>query len=130
MYGENRANGVLLTKNQYPVVYEVFEDLAKRASFKEVPGLFLINGNGTINAYATCVPGYRDFVAVYSNLIDGCLKNNDLKTLKMVLGHELGHIRYNHVKWWYNLLVFIGNLPGANFILGNPLSRSREYSAD
>ena len=48
----------------------------------------------------------------------------------MVLGHELGHIRYNHVKWWYNLLVFIGNLPGANFILGNPLSRSREYSAD
>ena len=48
----------------------------------------------------------------------------------MVLGHELGHIRYNHVKWWYNLLGFIGNLPGANFILGNPLSRSREYSAD
>lgn len=28
------------------------------------------------------------------------------------------------------MLVFIGNLPGANFILGNPLSRSREYSAD
>lgn len=48
----------------------------------------------------------------------------------MVLGHELGHIRYNHVKWWHNLLVFIGNLTGANFILGNPLSRSREYSAD
>ena len=28
------------------------------------------------------------------------------------------------------MIVFIGNLPGANFILGNPLSRSREYSAD
>jgi peptidase M48, ste24p len=130
MYGKNRANDVLLTKNQYPVVYEVFEDLAKRAGFKEVPDLFLINGNCTISAYATCVPGYRDFAAVYSDLIDGCLKNNDLKTLKMVLGHELGHIRYNHVKWWYNLFIFIGNFPGANFILGNPLSRSREYSAD
>ena len=130
MYRENSANGVLLTKNQYPVVYEVFEDLAKRAGFKEVPDLFLINGNGAINAYATYVPGYRDFAAVYSDLIDGCLKNNDLKTLKIVLGHELEHIRYNHVKWWYNLLVFIGNLPGANFILGNPLSRSREYSAN
>ena len=92
--------------------------------------LFLINGNGAINAYATCVLGYRDFAAVYSDLIDGCLKNNDLKTLKMVLGHELGHIRYNHVKWWHNLLVFIGNLTGANFILGNPLSCIREYSAD
>ena len=85
--------------NQYPVVYEVFEDLAKRTDFKEVPDLFLINGNDTINAYATCVPGYRNFAAVYSDLIDGCLKNNDLKTLRMVLGHELGHIRYNHVKW-------------------------------
>lgn len=50
--------------------------------------------------------------------------------LKMVLGHELGHIRYNHVKWWYNLLVFVGNLPGANFLLGNPFSRSHEYSAN
>ena len=79
MYGENRANGVLLTKNQYPIVYEVFEDLAKRASFKEVSDLFLINGNSTINTYATCVPGYRDFAAVYSDLIDDCLKNNDLK---------------------------------------------------
>ncbi|MDO4874422.1 MAG: hypothetical protein Q4A35_04460 [Candidatus Gracilibacteria bacterium] len=84
MYGENRANGVLLTKNQYPVVYEVFEDLAKRADFKEVPDLFLIKGNGTINAYATCVPEYRDFAAVYSDLIDDCLKNNDFKTLRMV----------------------------------------------
>lgn len=130
MYGENRANSVLLTKNQYPVVYEVFEDLTKRAGFKEVPDLFLINGNGTINAYATCVPGYRDFAAVYSDLIDSCLKNNDLKTLKMVLEHELGHIHYNHVKWWHNLLVFIENFTGANFILGNPLSRSREYSVD
>lgn len=130
MYGENRTNGVLLTKNQYPVVYEVFEDLTKRAGFKEVPDLFLINGNGTINAYATYVPGYSDFAAVYSDLIYGCLKNNDFKTLKMVLGHELGHIRYSHVKWWYNLLVFIGKLPGANFILGNPLSRSRAYSVD
>lgn len=99
IYGENCANAVLLTKNQYPIVYEVFEDLAKRAGLKEVPDLFLINGNGTISAYATCVPGYRDFAAVYSDLIDGCVKNNDLKTLKMVLGHELGHIRYNHVKW-------------------------------
>ena len=84
MHGENRANGVLLTKNQYPVVYEVFEDLAKRAGFKEVPDLFLIKGNGTINAYATCVPEYRDFAAVYSDLIDDCLKNNDFKTLRMV----------------------------------------------
>lgn len=71
MYGENRDNGVLLTKNQYSVVYEIFEDLAKHAGFKEVPELFLINRNGTINAYATCVPWYRDFAAVYSDLVDG-----------------------------------------------------------
>ena len=45
---------------------------------------FLIKGNGTINAYATCVPEYRDFAAVYSDLIDDCLKNNDFKTLRMV----------------------------------------------
>ena len=73
MYGENRANDVLLTKNQYPIVYEIFEDLARRAGFEKMD-LFLVNGNGAINAYATCVPGYRDFAAVYSDLIDSCLK--------------------------------------------------------
>lgn len=84
-YGENRANGVLLTKNQYPVVYDIFENLAKKAGFKETPELFLINGNGLINAYATCVPGYRNFAAIYSDLVDGCIKNNDIQALKMIL---------------------------------------------
>ena len=55
-------------------------------------------------------------------LLIAVLKNNDLKTLKMVLGHELGHIRYNHVKWWYNLLALVGNFPVTSFFLSNPLS--------
>lgn len=55
MYGENRANGILPSKNQYPIVYEIFEGLARRAGFKKMD-LFLVNGNGAINAYATCVP--------------------------------------------------------------------------
>lgn len=129
-YGENRANGVLLTKNQYPVVYDIFENLAKKAGFKETPELFLINGNGLINAYATCVPGYRNFAAIYSDLVDGCIKNNDIQALKMILWHELWHIKYNHVKWWYHLLTFVGNLPIIDLFVGSPLGRSREYSAD
>ena len=51
-------------------------------------------------------------------LLIAVLKNNDLKTLKMVLGH----IRYNHVKWWYNLLALVENFPVTSFFLRNPLS--------
>ena len=32
--------------------------------------------------------------------------------------------------WWYNLLTFIGNMPGLNYLIGEPLSRAREYGCD
>ncbi len=129
-YGELRANSVRLNKHQYPEVYKIFEELATELGFEKTPELYLVSGNGVLNAYATCVPGYRDFSAIYSDILERCLKNNDMITLRFILGHELGHIRFNHVKWWYNFLTFWVNLPGVNYILGLPLSRSRELGCD
>lgn len=55
---------------------------------------------------------------------------DDRDALRFILGHELGHIRLKHVMWWYNLLTFVGNLPGLNYLIGQPLSRAREYGCD
>ncbi|MBS9774336.1 MAG: M48 family metallopeptidase [Tenacibaculum sp.] len=130
MYGDLRGNSVRLDENQYPEVYKIFVELATELGFEEIPELYLVNGNGTLNAYATCVPGYRNFSAIYSDILERCLKNNDMETLKFILGHELGHIRFNHVKWWYSFLTFWTNLPVIKYFVGLPMSRAREYGCD
>ena len=57
-YGKLRANAVRITERQFPEVYAMWEGLAQDLGIKEVPDLYTINGNGLLNAYASCVPGF------------------------------------------------------------------------
>ncbi|MBS9778749.1 MAG: M48 family metallopeptidase [Campylobacteraceae bacterium] len=129
-YGDLRGNSVRLDKHHYPQVDEIFTQMAKELGFKEVPELYLVSGSGTLNAYATCVPGYRNFAAIYSDILERCLAENDMETLKFILGHELGHIKLNHVKWWYTFLTIWANLPVVKYLIGLPMGRAREYGCD
>ncbi len=130
MYGKLRGNSVRLNEHQYPEVYKMFVEMAEELGFEKTPELYLVNGNGALNAYATCVPGYRNFSAIYSDIFERCIANNDMESLRFILGHELGHIKFNHVKWWYILSTLWMNFPVVNYLFGLPLSRSRELGCD
>lgn len=104
--------------------------MAAELDMRTVPDLYFQNGNGTLNAYATCVPGYRRFGVIYADILERALANDDPDILRFILGHELGHIRLGHVYWWYFLLSFAVNLPIINYFIGLPLSRAREYGCD
>ncbi|MEJ7137333.1 M48 family metallopeptidase [Amphibiibacter pelophylacis] len=129
-YGESRANGVKIGPNQYPEVWAMWVDMAAKMDMNPPPELYVRNGNGLLNAFATCVPGWRAYSVVYSDLLERCLANQDWASLRFILGHEMGHVRLNHVRWWYNLLAVSAGFAGLNFVLGQPLSRSREYGCD
>lgn len=130
MYGELRTDGIKVTKEQFPEVYEMWEEMANKLGLKTVPELYIQNGNGALNAFATCIPGYRSFGAIYSDILERALANDDMDSLRFILGHELGHIRLRHVAWWYNMLTFMANMPIISFFIGLPLSRAREYGCD
>ncbi len=129
-YGRLRANAVRITPQQFPDVYALWERVARDLGIPQVPDLYTINGNGLLNAYASCVPGFRSFSAVYSDILETCLRNEDWDSLTFILGHEAAHIRLGHVKWWYLVTTFIFNSPFLNFIIALPLSRAKEYSCD
>ncbi|MDO4696912.1 MAG: M48 family metallopeptidase [Neisseria sp.] len=130
VYGVARANGIKVGANQFPEVHRMWVEMSQKLGMKKVPELYIQNGNGTLNAFATCLPGYRAFGVIYSDILERALANRDEKSLRFILGHELGHIRLSHVAWWYNALTVAANLPGINYFLGLPLSRSREYGCD
>ena len=130
IYGSQRAGAVRITPEQFPEVYEMWESMALAQGLKKVPELYTINGDGVLNAFAACVPGFRYFSSINSDILETCLRNEDWDSLKFILGHELGHMRLGHVTWWYFLITFMGNLPLVNYVLGLPLSRAREYGCD
>ncbi|QKT06954.1 M48 family metallopeptidase [Gordonia sp. X0973] len=125
-YAKPRVNGVQLTPTQFPEVYQMVVDAAARYGLEYVPDAYLINGNGTMNAFASG-HGYRRFVVVTSDLFEVGGQARSPEALRFVIGHEVGHIAAGHVSYWRQLASSIGmSIP----IIGTTLSRAQEYTAD
>lgn len=128
-----RASAILLSREQYPDVYTMMEDMAERIGLMKPFGkrkwkrleLYLQNGNGVLNAYASQASG-KGFVTLYSELFSD-LYANDRDGLAFVLGHELAHIQLWHTNILYQLSIcYINGIP----VIGTTLSRLREMSCD
>ncbi|QJY49200.1 M48 family metallopeptidase [Pseudonocardia broussonetiae] len=120
-----RGNAVALSPSQFPDLYETAEGFAAALGLKRRPDIFLMNGNGALNAFAAQATGH-DYV-VLSNELFANLWNDNRDGLRFILGHEMGHVRLHHVALWYQIAVaYSERIP----LLGPALSRLREYSCD
>lgn len=120
-----RGTAAELSRSQYGDLYRTAEELARQLGLRRRPQIYLMNGNGALNAFAAQATGH-DYV-VLSNELFANLANGNRDGLRFILGHELGHIRLHHVSLWYQLAVaYSGRIP----LLGPALSRLREYSCD
>jgi Zn-dependent protease with chaperone function len=120
-----RGSAVRLSRKQFPDIYAVKEDFARRLSLKRDPEIYLMSGNGVLNAFAASTFGY-DFVVIHSELFSNTYhKNKD--ALAFIIGHELGHLRLGHTRLWYQLsTAYVDRVP----LLAGFLSRAREFSCD
>lgn len=132
MYGGTIGNGARITRETHPEILDSFERLAKQLNFSKTPPLYIVNGNGVMNAYAAQLrlKKYGNYCVLHSDIVDAYMRNGDLQSLEFVLAHELAHMKFKHVSWWVNLFTFIWNLPPFNYLLWLPLSRAREYTCD
>ena len=117
-----RGNAVLLSQAQLPDLRERFEACCKRLGMEEMPEAYLMQGGGTLNAFATRFLG-RNYVVLLSDIVDAMEEHPD--GVSFYFGHELGHIRRHHLT---------GNLLRAPVLwlplLGAAYSRAREYTCD
>ena len=120
-----RGSAVRLSQRQFPDIYAVKEDFARRLHLKRNPEIYLMSGNGVLNAFAASTFGY-DFVVIHSELFSNTYEKNK-DALAFIIGHELGHLRLGHTRLWYQLsTAYVDRVP----LLGDFLSRAREYSCD
>lgn len=101
------GNAVRIGPNQISSVYEIVEELARRLGV-EVPETY-IKYDPTFNAMT--LGSNRDhLVIIHSALMD----NFTREELMFVIGHELGHIKSNHVT--YNTIAYLCALGLGGFV--------------
>jgi Zn-dependent protease with chaperone function len=86
-----RGSAVRLSRLQFPDIYAVKEDFARKLGLRREPEIYLMSGNGTLNAFAASTIGY-DFVVIHSELFSNTYERNR-DALAFIVGHELGHLR-------------------------------------
>ncbi len=120
-----RGSAVRLSRRQFPDIYAVKEDFARRLDLQRDPEIYLMSGNGVLNAFAASTFGY-DFVVIHSELFSNTYEKNKA-ALAFIIGHELGHLRLGHTRLWYQLsTTYVDRVP----LLKGFLSRAREFSCD
>jgi Zn-dependent protease with chaperone function len=120
-----RGSAVRLSPQQFPDIHAVKENFARRLDLRRDPEIYLMSGNGTLNAFAASTFGY-DFVVIHSELFSNTYERNK-ESLAFIIGHELGHLRLGHTRLWYQLsTAYVDRVP----LLGGFLSRAREFSCD
>ena len=130
------TNAVEVTPAQFPEVYTIYHDLAQQMGFHpddvagkgitRLPRLYIKNGNGVMNAYASKCQVSRGYVVLHSDLVDVGYTYQDWEFVRFVLAHELGHIKCGHVDLWRSMIRPVTTA----LRLQASVIRAQEYTAD
>lgn len=123
LVGYLRGNAVKITENQFPDIYKIVATQSNLLGLRKIPDLYILQAGGLLNAFATRFMG-KNYIVIYSDILEEAYENN-LESVEFIIGHELGHIKRNHIT---KQLLFFPSI----FIplLNQAYSRACEYTCD
>ena len=123
--GSLKGNAIKINKKQFPDIYEILESHSRALELKKLPDMYLLQGDGILNAFALKFV-QRAYVVLYSYMLEVAYEEGR-DAVSFIIGHELGHIKRNHTGFFKSYFL----LP-AKFIpfLGKAYSRACEYTCD
>jgi len=113
-----------INQRMFPELYDLFQESCQRLNMAYRPDLYIIQ-DPKINAFAA---GVEEPIVVLTTGAYDLLDNDELV---FILGHELGHIKSEHVLYHQiaSFLPYLGNLIGsATLGIGSILSTSLELA--
>ena len=126
-YAQYRSMSVRITEKTYPEIYAIVEEYAQKLGMKRVPKVYMIQGDGVLNAFSSFIP-FRQYIEIYADLLEVAYREyHDMGTMRFIIAHEMAHIYYKHATMhYYYGMMFSQAIP----VLGQTASRAREYSCD
>lgn len=126
MYAQYRSMALRITEKNFPEVYQLIEEYARRLGIK-TPKAYVMQQNGILNAFSAFLPR-RQWICIHSELFEVAYREHkDMDSLAFIIAHEMAHIYYGHATLHYNLAIMFSKMIP---ILGTTASRTREYSCD
>jgi len=123
LIGHLKGNAIKLSPNQFPDIYQTVVKQSQLLGLKYVPDVYILQSGGILNAFATKFMG-NNYIVLYSEIVESAYEQ-DKNILEFITGHELGHIKRNHMI--KNLLLFPSFLIP---FLAAAYSRACEYTCD
>lgn len=122
MIGYLRGNAIKVTSSQFPEIHQIVLKHTKTLELNRVPDVFILQSGGILNAFASRFMG-NNYIIINSDIVEAA--EQDKHMLSFIIGHELGHIKRNHMI--KNLLLFPSYIVP---FLGSAYSRACEYTCD
>ncbi|PQV56191.1 Zn-dependent protease with chaperone function [Defluviimonas denitrificans] len=122
---KERSNGIKVGPQQFSHIWDIYTDLLTRFDLPTAPALYVVNGNGAVNAYAMSCSLRRKYVVLNAEIAG--LGQHDPELVRFVLAHELAHHKLGHVAL---VRISIAAVMHALFLPGKAMIRAQEYSAD
>lgn len=117
------GNGIQVSETQLPRLHAQLVECCEKLSVAKQPTMFVSNGNGVLNAFATWFLGQK-YVVLLSSVVDAMTDNPD--GVRFYIGHELGHVLRHD-----NAVVSVLRAPALIFpLLGAGYARARESTCD
>lgn len=91
--GMIRGGSIRISKDQFPEIYKIVEEQARKLKMKELPEILITCGH--FNAFVTRL-SRKHILMIYSEVVETSLKGND-NVLRYVIAHELSHIKQKHL---------------------------------
>lgn len=118
-----RGNATEVTEYQLPELHKQLLACCEVLRAPKIPTMFIQNGNGVMNAFATWFLG-RQYVILLSGVVDAMAPNPN--GVRFYIGHELGHVLRHD-----NPIAAFLRWPALRLpLLGAAFSRARETTCD
>ena len=118
-----RGNAIEVTEYQLPDLHKQLNECCEALGMSRSPTMYLQNGNGVMNAFATWFLG-RKYVILLSGVVDAMAVNPN--GVRFYIGHELGHVLRHD-----NPVLGFLRWPALRMpLLGAAFSRARESTCD
>jgi Zn-dependent protease with chaperone function len=88
-----KGNSIQLSASQYPEIYSIIKEEAKKIGLKELPETYVMHGpfNGFVMSFARA-----KILCLFSGVIETALTGN-YEVVRFVIAHELCHIKRKHL---------------------------------
>lgn len=94
------GHAVEVASDQYPQIYTIVEQACAYLDIK-MPRIYIYQGEGLVELFVAKRFTRKGIILITSNFVDELSKKGNSRGFMMLVGRQLGHIKFGHFRNWF-----------------------------